>query len=284
MTTRKKAAQPGIQSARGDRGDPGEKTLSQLGSQFKVHPMQIGEVEWPLWRTSGAFVDGRKREGQAADAGNDVLYEEIGSAESGVGLAQKKVGMLDSWYRGPRSCRDLRSAAVRTAGAGADPGLYYEPLGEARREPGGDAVAGRSSTRGSAVLWEPENGGLARNAGIRGEPAVVSRLMMTMGIEAVYPKPRLSLPGEGHKVYPYLLRGVGVDRVNQVWSTDITYIRMSQGFAYLVAVMDWFSRYVPELEIVGEPGTRLLRRGAEAAPCGAQPPEIFNMDQKTVHQ
>jgi putative transposase len=58
----------------------------------------------------------------------------------------------------------------------------------------------------------------------------VSRLMGLMGIEAVYPKPKLSQPGEGHKIYPYLLRGVAVERVNQVWSTDITYIRMAQGF------------------------------------------------------
>ena len=72
----------------------------------------------------------------------------------------------------------------------------------------------------------------------------VSRLMALMGIEAVYPKPRLSRPGEGHKIYPYLLRGVAVERVNQVWSTDITYIRMAQGFVYLVAIMDWFSRFV----------------------------------------
>jgi putative transposase len=54
-----------------------------------------------------------------------------------------------------------------------------------------------------------------------------------MGIEAVYPKPKLSQPGEGHRIYPYLLRGVGVDCVNQVWSTDITVIRMAQGFVYL---------------------------------------------------
>ncbi len=62
----------------------------------------------------------------------------------------------------------------------------------------------------------------------------VSRLMELMGIEAVYPKPRLSQPGENHKIYPYLLGGVEVSRVNQVWSTDITYIRMAQGFVYLV--------------------------------------------------
>ena len=68
--------------------------------------------------------------------------------------------------------------------------------------------------------------------------------MQLMGLEAVHPKPKLSQPGEGHKVYPYLLKGVEVTRVNQVWSIDITYIRMANGFVYLVAVMDWYSRYV----------------------------------------
>mgnify|MGYP001791612176 CR=1 FL=1 len=106
----------------------------------------------------------------------------------------------------------------------------------------------------------------------------MSRLLAVMGIEAVYPKPRLSQPGEGHKIYPYLLRGVEVLRVNQVWSTDITYIRMSQGFVYLVAVMDWFSRYVlswslsltMELDFCVEALKRALRRGR---------PEVFNSDQ-----
>ena len=106
----------------------------------------------------------------------------------------------------------------------------------------------------------------------------VSRLMEVMGIEAVYPKPRLSQPGEGHKIYPYLLKGVEITRVNQVWSTDITYIRMAEGFVYLVAVMDWFSRYVlswalsltMELDFCVEALQRALRRGR---------PEIFNSDQ-----
>src|SRR5437867_4377798 len=72
----------------------------------------------------------------------------------------------------------------------------------------------------------------------------VARLMHTMGIEAIYPKPHLSQAHPAHRVYPYLLRGVAITRVNQVWSTDITYIRLHGGFIYLVAVMDWFSRYV----------------------------------------
>ena len=65
-----------------------------------------------------------------------------------------------------------------------------------------------------------------------------------MGIEALYRKPRLSKPHPGHKIYPYLLRGVEITRANQVWATDITYIPMAKGFCYLVAIMDWASRRV----------------------------------------
>ncbi len=72
----------------------------------------------------------------------------------------------------------------------------------------------------------------------------IQRLMRILGIEALYPKPNLSRPASGHEVYPYLLRGVSIERPNQVWSTDITYIPMRAGFLYLVAVMDWFSRFV----------------------------------------
>jgi putative transposase len=72
----------------------------------------------------------------------------------------------------------------------------------------------------------------------------VQRLMRIMGLEAIYPKPKTSRPHPGHKVYPYLLRGVTIDRPNQVWAADITYIPMSRGFMYLVAVMDWHSRKI----------------------------------------
>ena len=106
----------------------------------------------------------------------------------------------------------------------------------------------------------------------------VARLMEAMGLEAVYPKPKLSQPGEGHKIYPYLLEGVEVTRINQVWSTDLTYIRMAEGFVYLVAVMDWFSRFVlswavsvtMEWDFCVEALKRAFRRGR---------PEIFNSDQ-----
>src|SRR6202035_1292670 len=78
---------------------------------------------------------------------------------------------------------------------------------------------------------------------------LAQRLMLSLGIEAHYPKPNLSRPSPGHEVYPYLLRGVAIERPNHVWSTDITYIPMRGGFLYLVAVMDWFSRYVLSWEL-----------------------------------
>src|SRR2546421_154093 len=72
----------------------------------------------------------------------------------------------------------------------------------------------------------------------------VQRLMRVMGLEAIYPRPRLSLAGKGHKIYPYLLRGVKIERPDQVWSADITYVPLPTGFMYLAAVIDWYSRYV----------------------------------------
>jgi len=72
----------------------------------------------------------------------------------------------------------------------------------------------------------------------------VSRLMHLLGVEAIYPRQRTTVVDPEHKVYPYLLRDVRVERVNQVWSTDITYIRMNPGFLHLAAVIDWCSRYV----------------------------------------
>ena len=106
----------------------------------------------------------------------------------------------------------------------------------------------------------------------------IRRLLRLMGLEAIYQKPRLSQAAAGHRIYPYLLRGVKIERVNQVWSTDITYIRLQGGFVYLVAVIDWYSRYV----LSGEISTRLetdfcVSTLAHALALGQ--PEIFNTDQ-----
>jgi len=106
----------------------------------------------------------------------------------------------------------------------------------------------------------------------------MQRLMRILGIEAHYPKPNLSRPAPGHEVYPYLLRGVSIERPNQVWSTDITYIPMQAGFLYLVAVMDWFSRFVLSWELSNTMETGFCLAALESAFRFGQP-EIWNSDQ-----
>jgi putative transposase len=156
--------------------------------------------------------------------------------------------------------------------------LYYTPVGESKENLRLMRLIDERYTKapffGSRRMtaWLRETKHLAVNR------KRVSRLMEVMGLEAVYPKPKLSQPGEDHKIFPYLLKDVKVERVNQVWSTDITYIRMAQGFCYLVAVMDWQSRFVlswalsltMEMDFCLEALSNALRRAR---------PEIFNSDQ-----
>ena len=106
----------------------------------------------------------------------------------------------------------------------------------------------------------------------------VQRLMRLMGLEAVYPKPRLSAARAGHRIYPYLLRNVRVERPNQVWSTDITYVPLARGFMYLAAILDWFSRYVIAWRLSNTlDGSFCLEMLDEALSRGR--PEVFNTDQ-----
>ena len=106
----------------------------------------------------------------------------------------------------------------------------------------------------------------------------IRRLMRLMGIEAIYPKPRLSIKDKEHRIYPYLLRDLKIDHADQVWTADITYIRLRRGFAYLVAIMDWFSRYVVswELSLTLETDFCLIALNRALT---ARAPEFFNTDQ-----
>ena len=102
----------------------------------------------------------------------------------------------------------------------------------------------------------------------------VRRLMRIMGLEAAYPKPNLSKPHPGHVIYPYLLRNIVIERPNQVWSADITYIRVNQGWVYLTAVMDWHSRYVLAWELQDHSGQRVLPGGPEQRLAAGHPGDL----------
>jgi putative transposase len=106
----------------------------------------------------------------------------------------------------------------------------------------------------------------------------VQRLMRFMGLEAIYPKPKLSAARAGHRIYPYLLRNVSIQRPDQVWSTDITYVPLATGFMYLAAVIDWYSRYVIAWRLSNTlDGSFCLDMLEEA--LSQRQPEIFNTDQ-----
>ncbi len=155
--------------------------------------------------------------------------------------------------------------------------LYYEPVEESEYNLLLMRLLDEQYTR------TPFYGVLKMTAWLREQCYLVNekrvrRLLRLMGLEAIYPKPRLSLVAPGHQIYPYLLRGVKVERVNQVWSSDITYVRLLGGFVYLVAIIDWYSRYVLSWEVSTTMESDFclsaLNRSLQVAK-----PEIFNTDQ-----
>ena len=156
-------------------------------------------------------------------------------------------------------------------------GLYYEPRGESAEGLALMRLMDEAYTR-----W-PFYGVRRMTAWLRrqGEafnPKRVRRLMRLMGLEAIYPKRRLSLSGAGHKCYPYLLTGVEVDRADQVWSADITYLRLRRGFLYLVAVLDWYSRHVLSWALSSSLDAAFCVWALEEALAQGEP-EVFNTDQ-----
>ena len=158
-------------------------------------------------------------------------------------------------------------------------GLYYESASES----GADLRLMRLIDE--QYLRTPFYGSrrMAAHLAVRGEPVNrkrVQRLMRIMGLEAIYPRRRTSVPAGEHRIYPYLLRNLAIERPDQVWSADITYVPLRRGFMYLVAVLDWHSRYVLSWELSNTLDSGFCVAALEAALEG-QRPEIFNTDQGT---
>jgi putative transposase len=156
-------------------------------------------------------------------------------------------------------------------------GLYYKPRGETEENQQLMRLLDVEYTRHPFYgVWSMCV--FLRKKGYTVNPKRVRRLLREMGLEAIYPKPHLSKPAAGSHIYPYLLRGLPIVRPNQVWSTDITYIRLRQGFVYLVAIMDWFSRYVLSWELSTSLDANFCVTALQWALKKATP-EIFNSDQ-----
>ena len=156
-------------------------------------------------------------------------------------------------------------------------GLSYRPVGESARNLRCMRLLDEAYTQWPFYGVRKMTAHL-RRAGLEVNPKRVRRLMRSMGLEAIYPKKRLSLAGEGQKRYPYLLKDLLIERPDQVWCADITYLRLRRGFLYLTAVMDWHSRYVLSWALSGALEADFCVEVLEEA-LGSATPEIFNTDQ-----
>jgi putative transposase len=149
---------------------------------------------------------------------------------------------------------------------------YYKPAGESAE----NLALMRSIDE--AYLATPFYGSRKLAMVLKVNRKRVQRLMRVMGLEAIYPKRRTTRPAAGHKIYPYLLRNMAITRPNQVWASDITYIPLRHGFLYLVAVMDWYSRYVLAWRLSNTLEGSFCVEALQAALCVGRP-EMFNTDQ-----
>ncbi|MGH8760414.1 MAG: IS3 family transposase, partial [Burkholderiales bacterium] len=259
----------------------GDRTLAQLAEQFDVHANQI--TSWKAQLESGAAdVFGPCGGNAAAQPAVDVksLHAKIGeltlengffrgSAQQG-GIAERKA-MIDRKHDLPIT----RQAKVLLISRGS---VYYLP----RPVSATDLEVMRRLDRlhlefpfaGSRMLQ-----GLLVAEGCKIGRRHVKTLMRRMGIEALYRRPRTTKPEPGHKIYPYLLRGMEITRPNQVWAMDITYIPMARGFVYLAVVLDWFSRRVLSWRVSITMEAAFCVETLEDALARHGKPDIFNTDQ-----
>ncbi|HYT93495.1 MAG TPA: IS3 family transposase, partial [Gemmataceae bacterium] len=227
----------------------------------------------------GVFANGVKTAAVEAEALQTDLYEQLGRLKRELEWLKKKSAQSPEQLR-PLVEPDHPQLSVRRQCALLGlkrSSLYYEPVGETldnlRLLRLLDAEYTAQPFRGSRrmTVW-------LRGQGEAVNRKRVQRLMRLMGLEAIYPKPQLSAPGQGHKVFPYLLRDVASERPDQVWSTDITDVPLAQGFMYLAAIIDWYSPYVIAWRLSNTlDGSFCLDLLEEALSRGR--PEVFNTDQ-----
>jgi putative transposase len=154
---------------------------------------------------------------------------------------------------------------------------YYQPAGESTFNLQLMRLIDEQYLR-TPFYGSPKMTAWLRRQGHKVNPKRIARLMRLMGLQAIYPNPKTSIPGKDHRIYPYLLRDLEIVHPNQVWCSDITYVPMARGFMYLVAVMDWNSRFVLSWQLSNTMDTHFCLEALHAALHYGKP-SVFNTDQ-----
>ncbi|WP_290888516.1 IS3 family transposase [Hoeflea sp.] len=251
----------------------GEETAAELASRFGVHPTMIHQWKRALLEgASGVFERGGRKKPEIDEEQVKELHAKIGELAVANFFFGKKAEALGREVRRGMVEPDHPQLSI------ARSSFYYTPKGETEQNldlmrqideqlPETPFFGVRQMT------WHLRNDGhLVNEKRIR-------RLMRLMGLMPIYQKPNTSRPAKGHKTYPYLLKGLRVDRPNQVWCSDITYLPMRRGFLYLVAIMDWHTRKVLAWRVSNTLEADFCVEALNEAIDKFGQPEIMNTDQ-----